>query len=55
VARELRAGNVPGNGLMTPLAASPSAGRGDGPAAFYKYAKPANFLITSGQAWAVTQ
>ena len=46
VARELRAGNVPGNGLMSIARAQRLLARADGPAAFYKDANPRNFLIT---------
>jgi Ser/Thr protein kinase RdoA (MazF antagonist) len=45
VARELRAGNVPGAALATLQAQRLLAGA-DGPAAFYKDANPRNFLIT---------
>ena len=46
VARELRAGNVPGNGLMSVARAQRLLAGADGPAAFYKDANPRNFLIT---------
>ena len=46
VARELRAGNVPGNVLMSVAHAQRLLAEADGPAAFYKDANPRNFLIT---------
>ena len=46
VARELRAGNVPGNELMNVVRAQRLLARAGGPAAFYKDANPRNFLIT---------
>ena len=46
VARELRAGNVPGDGLMSVARAQRLLAGADGPAAFYKDANPRNFLIT---------
>ena len=46
VARELRAGNVPGNELMSVVRAQRLLAGADGPAAFYKDANPRNFLIT---------
>ena len=46
VARELRAGHVPGNGLMSVARAQRLLAGADGPAAFYKDANPRNFLIT---------
>ncbi len=46
VARELRAGNVPGNELMSVVRAQRLLADADGPAAFYKDANPRNFLIT---------
>lgn len=46
VARELHAGNVPGNGLMSATRAQRLLAGADGPAAFYKDANPRNFLIT---------
>jgi hypothetical protein len=48
VARELRAGNVPGNGLISVARAQRLLVDADGPAAFYKDANPRNFLITPG-------
>jgi hypothetical protein len=48
VARELRAGHVPGNGLMNAARAQRLLAGADGPAAFYKDANPRNFLITPG-------
>lgn len=45
VARELRTGNVPGNGLMSVVRAQRLLAEADGPAAFYKDANPRNFLI----------
>jgi len=47
VARELHAGNVPGNGLMSVARAQRLLVGADGPAAFYKDANPRNFLITA--------
>ena len=46
VARELHAGNVPGNGLISVARAQRLLAEADGPAAFYKDANPRNFLIT---------
>jgi Ser/Thr protein kinase RdoA (MazF antagonist) len=46
VARELRAGNVPGDGLMSVARAQRLLAEADGPAAFYKDANLRNFLIT---------
>lgn len=46
VARELRAGNVPGNELMSVARGQRLLAGADGPAAFYKDANPRNFLIT---------
>jgi hypothetical protein len=50
VARELRAGNVPGSELMSAAHAQRLLAGADGPAAFYKDANPRNFLITDGLA-----
>lgn len=47
VARELRAGNVPGDGQMSAAQAQRLLAEADGPAAFYKDANPRNFLITA--------
>ena len=46
VARELRAGNVPGNVLMSVARAQRLLAEADGPSAFYKDANARNFLIT---------
>ncbi|WP_300611618.1 phosphotransferase [Trebonia sp.] len=48
VARELRAGNVSGSGLMSVARAQRLLTEADGPAAFYKDSNPRNFLITPG-------
>ena len=47
VAHELRAGNVPGNGLMSVARAQRLLAEAAGPAAFYKDANPRNLLITA--------
>jgi hypothetical protein len=47
VARELRAGNVPGSELISVARAQRLLAGADGPAAFFKDANPRNFLITA--------